>query len=133
MAPDRPGEMHDIQGNKQTPADCAVFLTAAPWVAAARAALRQIETAGPTVKLVLLHGDGVLLALQQTHTGEADDLWSRLQAARQRHHFRLAACPVAARRRGFLPVAREGLEWVGLPELFTAAAVCPDWHCYAAP
>jgi sulfur relay (sulfurtransferase) complex TusBCD TusD component (DsrE family) len=125
--------MHDIQGNKQAPADCAVFLTAAPWVAAALAAVRHVEAAGPAVKLVLLYGDGVLLALQQTHTGEASDLWSRLQAARQRHAFRLGACPVAARRRGFLPVEREGLDWAGLPELYAAAAGCADWRCFAAP
>lgn len=125
--------MHAIQGNKQAPADCAVFLTAAPWEAAARAAVHEIETAGAAVKLVLLHGDGVLLALQQTHTGEATDLWARLDAARRAHGFRLGACPVAARRRGFLPAAREGLDWAGLPALFEAAARCPDWRCHAPP
>lgn len=125
--------MHDVQGNKQAPADCAVFLTAAPWEAAAFAAVRDIEAAGAAVKLVLLYGDGVLLALQQTHTGEASDLWTRLDRARRSHGFRLGACPVAARRRGFLPAEREGLDWAGLPALFEAAAACPDWRCHAPP
>lgn len=125
--------MHDVQGNKQAPADCAVFLTAAPWEAAALAAVRAVEAAGPAVKLVLLHGDGVLLALQQTHTGEAADLWARLQQVRRAHGFRLGGCPVAARRRGFLPAEREGLDWAGLPELFAEAARCADWRCYAPP
>ncbi len=125
--------MHDIQGNKQATADCAIFLTAAPWEAAALAAIRAVEAAGPTVKLVLLHGDGVLLALQQTHTGEASDLWARLQAARQRYGFRIGGCPVAARRRGFLPIERHGFDWTGLPDLLAAAAQYPHWQCFAPP
>jgi sulfur relay (sulfurtransferase) complex TusBCD TusD component (DsrE family) len=83
------------------------------------------------VKLVLLHGDGVLLALQQTHTGEATDVWARVDAARRRQGFRLGACPVAARRRGFLPAERDGVDWVGLPALLAEAARCPDWRVYA--
>lgn len=123
--------MHAIQGNKRASADCAVFLTAAPWEAAARAAVHEVEAAGAAVKLVLLYGDGVLLALKQTHTGEAPDLWAQLDAARLQHGFRLGACPVAARRRGFLPVERPGLDWAGLPALLADAARCPDWRCFA--